>query len=114
MFYPHPRFIQYVLDDRLEGEIILELTQTDIDNGGVSYSLRGIDSGAGEPGNASTPSPRAGLSNQNERLPVWENLIEGSGNLAIGSDTKRVPFSQGASCTRDYYTDASSPFYIID
>ncbi len=114
IFSPHPRFLQYVLDDRNEGEIISELSQDDIDGGVVSYSLRGVESGEGEPGNARTPEPRAGLANQNERLPLWEKLITTADVSGIGEGTAWEQYDTGANITQDIYRSADSPFYIID
>ena len=113
LFTPHPRFIQYVLDDRKEGEIISELTQDDIDDGVVSRSLRGIESEDGEPGNIRTSNPRSELANQNERLPLWERLIETSAS-AIGDDSQWTEFKEGGGYVQDYYTDADDPFDLID
>ncbi|WP_411029751.1 hypothetical protein [Spongiimicrobium sp. 3-5] len=114
IFSPHPRFLQYVLDDRKEGEIISELTQENLDDGIVSRSLRGIESGEGEPGNATTPNPRSGLANQNERLPLWEKAITTASVSGIGDDTQWAEFATGANVTQDIYTAADSPFHIID
>lgn len=114
IFTPHPRFIQYVLDDRKEGEIISELTQEDLDNGIESRSLRGIESGEGEPGNAATQNPRSGLVNQNERLPLWEKVITTGSVSGININTRWGEFATGAYATQDYYTDADDIFFLID
>ncbi|WP_299535425.1 hypothetical protein [Ulvibacterium sp.] len=114
IFSPHPRFLQYVIDDRNEGEIISELTQEDLDDGVVSYSLRGLESGEGEPGNSGTSNPRSDIANQNERLPLWEKLITTADVSSIGTGTAWEQYDTGANITQDIYTDADSPFYIID
>ncbi len=113
LFSPHPRFIQYVLDDRKEGEIISALTQDDIDDGVMSRSLRGPEGEDGEPGNRDTDNPRAELANQDERLPLWE-LPVNSGAGAIGDDTQWAEYKDGASCTQDFYRSHSSGFVLID
>jgi hypothetical protein len=114
LFSVHPRFIQYVLDDRLEGEIISELIQENIDDGIISQSLRGPEGDDGEPGNSETSNPRSGLTNQNERLPLWEKLIE-TGASAIGDDTEWATYKDdGAICTQDIYSSADAPLIIID
>jgi len=114
LFSPHPRFIQYVLDDRKEGEIISSLTQDDIDEGIISYSLRGIESGEGEPGNRGTENPRAGLANQNERLPLWEERIIVEDVSAIGESSQWAAFESGATATQDYYRSRDSKLDLID
>ncbi|WP_027078829.1 RagB/SusD family nutrient uptake outer membrane protein [Maribacter antarcticus] len=114
IFSPHPRFIQYVLDDRKEGEIISELNQENLDNGIASRSLRGLESNSGEPGNAATNNPRIGLLNQNERLPLWEKEITTASVSGINGATQWSEFATGANATQDIYTSADSPFYIID
>ena len=114
LFSIHPRFIQYVLDDRNEGEIISALTQDQIDEGLVSTSLRGPEGGDGEPGNSETSNPRSGLANQNERIPLWEEDIQ-TGASSIGDDTPWAVYKDnGAICTQDIYRSADSPLIIID
>jgi hypothetical protein len=114
LFSPHPRFIQYVLDDRNEGEIISELTQDDLDEGIVSRSLRGIESGEGEPGNAGTENPREGLPNENERLPLWEKRIQLQEVNSINETSAWAEFKTGATATQDYYTGRDDVFELID
>lgn len=121
LFSPHPRFIQYVLDDRAEGEIISELTQEDLDNGVVSYSLRGIESGEGEPGNRNTVDPRASLANQNERLPLWEERVRTSVGAISEDNTRWSAFRTSdpnenpiALATQDFYTSLEDKFELID
>ncbi len=114
LFSLHPRFIQYVLDDRDEGEIISGLTQDQIDDGIVSLSLRGPEGGDGEPGNSETSNPRSSLGNQNERLPLWEKEIQTSAS-AIGNDTFWAFLKEnGAISTQDIYRSAESSLIIID
>ena len=78
LFSANPRFVDYVVADRLEGEIISNLTEENDD----SKSLRGPE-GDGL-GHKSQENVRDGLDNTNERLPLWE--LEGDANLAYCQD----------------------------
>ena len=79
----------------------------------MSRSLRGVESGDGEPGNSETEDPRSGLANQNERLPLWEKLIRTAAG-GIGDNTQWAEFKDGATCTQDFYTGHSDGFVLID
>ena len=78
LFSANPRFADYVVADRLEGEIISNLTEENSE----SKSLRGPE-GDGL-GHKSEEDVRDGLDNPNERLPLWE--LEGDANLAYCQD----------------------------
>ncbi len=78
LFSANTRFVDYVVADRLEGEIISNLTEENAD----SKSLRGPE-GDGL-GHKSQEDVRDGLDNPNERLPLWE--LEGDANLAYCQD----------------------------
>ncbi|MFQ5822036.1 MAG: hypothetical protein ACE5I5_18780, partial [Candidatus Heimdallarchaeota archaeon] len=114
LFNAHPRFVQYVLDDRKEGEIVSELTQDDIDGGIVTRSLRGPEGEEGEPGHRDTVDPRAGFANPNERLPLWEKKIIRSPYGPINPATRWAEFREGAGYTQDIYPNRDDPFPLID
>ena len=78
LFSADPRFVDYVVADREEGEIISNLEEENED----SQSLRGPE-GEGL-GDADAENVRDGLDNQNERIPLWE--LEGDANLAYCQD----------------------------
>jgi tetratricopeptide (TPR) repeat protein len=75
----HPRWIQYVLDDRKEGEVITDMTEAD-DPYGLTQSLRGYEGAVGEPGHTLTENPRADIANPNERIPLHERGIRRDAN----------------------------------
>jgi starch-binding outer membrane protein, SusD/RagB family len=76
----HPRFLDYVLNDRTEGEIISNIASADEDPDGLSLSLRDYEGDDGEAGNKYTEEPRSGMDNPNERLPIWESGIQREGD----------------------------------
>ena len=78
LFSASPRFVDYVVADRNEGEIISNLEDENED----SQSLRGPE-GDGL-GATSAADVRDGLTNSNERIPLWE--LEGDANLAYCQD----------------------------
>ena len=79
LFSADTRFVDYVVADRKEGEIISNLEEENED----SQSLRGPEGdGLGE---SDAENVRDGLDNPNERIPLWE--LEGDGdNLAYCQD----------------------------
>jgi len=77
------RFLQYVLDDRLEGEIITEM-EADEDPNNLTNSLRGYE-GDGL-GHKDADDPRSEVANPDERLPLWERGIRGGEALAYQND----------------------------
>ena len=79
LFSANTRFADYVVADRLEGEIISNLTE---DPDSQSLSLRGPE-GDGV-GHKSQEDVRDNLDNPNERIPLWE--LEGDANLAYCQD----------------------------
>ncbi|MBA65480.1 MAG: hypothetical protein CMG55_06745 [Candidatus Marinimicrobia bacterium] len=80
LFSADPRFAHYVVADRLEGEIISNLTE---DPDALSLSLRGLE-GDGI-GGKSQEDVRDNLDNPNERIPLWELEADG-GSLAYCQD----------------------------
>ena len=78
LFSADPRFVDYVVADRNEGEVISNLEEENAD----SKSLRGPE-GDGL-GDENAEDVRDGLDNQNERIPLWE--LEGDANLAYCQD----------------------------
>jgi len=78
LFSANTRFADYVVADRKEGEIISNLEEAHED----SKSLRGPE-GDGL-GATSAADVRDGLTNSNERIPLWE--LEGDANLAYCQD----------------------------
>jgi hypothetical protein len=78
LFSADPRFVDYVVADRKEGEIISNLEEESED----SQSLRGPE-GDGL-GDADAENVRDDLDNPNERIPLWE--LEGDANLAYCQD----------------------------
>ena len=78
LFSASPRFVDYVVADRKEGEIISNLEEENAD----SKSLRGPE-GDGL-GDSDAANVRDGLTNPNERIPLWE--LEGDANLAYCQD----------------------------
>ena len=78
LFSANTRFADYVVADRLEGEIISNLEEENPD----SKSLRGPE-GDGL-GHKSQEDVRDNLDNPNERIPLWE--LEGDANLAYCQD----------------------------
>jgi len=94
------RFLDYVLADRDEGEIITGLTE-DEDPRGLTRSLRGYEGDSGLPGDYTTMNPRAGLANPNERLPLLE-------------DWQLYQVDSDVGYTQDIYTDRFSNFNVID
>ncbi|MCZ6673506.1 MAG: hypothetical protein O7C75_11280 [Verrucomicrobia bacterium] len=81
-FSSHPRFMKYLLDDPKEGTALSEVwsgisdANPQVPAGIVSRFGRPAEEGApGNPGHRDTVDPRAGLANQNERLPMWERAI---------------------------------------
>ena len=78
LFSADPRFVDYVVADRNEGEVISNLEEENAD----SKSLRGPE-GDGL-GDENAEDVRDGLDNQNERIPLWE--LEGDAYLAYCQD----------------------------
>jgi len=78
LFSANTRFVDYVVADRNEGEIISNLEEAHED----SKSLRGPE-GDGL-GAKSAENVRDDVTNPNERIPLWE--LEGDANLAYCQD----------------------------
>jgi hypothetical protein len=78
LFSANTRFADYVVADRKEGEIISNLEEAHEN----SKSLRGPE-GDGL-GATSAADVRDGLTNSNERIPLWE--LEGDADLAYCQD----------------------------
>ncbi len=113
LFSAHPRFAQYVLDDPKEGIVLSELTQDDLNDGFSSRFGRPIESGDGQPGNRDTVDPRSEIANQNERLPLWEKVIEGEYG-AISPGTRWEDYKEGTSVQQDIYNNRDAEFVLID
>ncbi|MCZ6675210.1 MAG: hypothetical protein O7C75_19925 [Verrucomicrobia bacterium] len=112
LFSAHPRFAQYVLDDAKEGVVLSELTADDVADGKVSRFGRPIEGGDGQPGHRDTVDPRAGLANQDERLPLWERPIRslyGQIRTSTWAD-----YSSGTGLSQDIYHNRDGEFFLID
>jgi len=113
LFSAHPRFAQYVLDDPKEGIVFSDLTADNLAEGFTSRFGRPIESGNGEPGNRSTVDPRAGVANQNERLPLWERSFNGTyGPISAG--TTWEDYKTGTGILQDIYSNRDDAFILID
>ena len=78
LFSADPRFADYVVADRNEGEVISNLEEENAD----SKSLRGPEGGG--LGDENAEDVRDGLDNPHERIPLWE--LEGDAGLAYCQD----------------------------
>jgi hypothetical protein len=115
LFNAHPRFGQYVMDDPAEGQVFSELTAEDNDERGVfSRFGRPLEGDDGEPGHRNTQDPRAGLANQNERLPLWERRIRRSPYGPIKDGTHWEAWKTGTGVSQDIYPNRDDPFSLID
>jgi len=102
VFRAHPRFAQYVVDDRDEGELISALEDASQDPNNLTLSVRGPEGGDGEPGNRWTEEPRSGIDRW-ERLPIYE----------IGVDEEDGAYDDLVHLT-DVYSNRTDFFDIID
>jgi len=103
-FRAHPRFAQYVVDDREEGELITALRDAADDPDNLTLSVRGYEGNDGEPGNRETEDPRAGIDYW-ERLPIYE--------IGLDFEDAAGGYTDLAHLT-DLYTDRTDYCDIID